>query len=154
MDYMSRADTFRLNRDRRRNHALCPTLRAHQRDMVNAIEQRNNPPHCIGILESGKCRLELCGLNRDPDHVNRRDFSGDRNTHLEIAVRTFQAKLFGIVLQRLAPDDQGDKSTSMRQTSANQTANAARSKNRMPHRFGHVVRHGVLDSQEVNFVSR
>ena len=45
MNDVSRAHTLGLNRNRRRDHSLCAVLRPQQRDMVNAIEQRNDRSH-------------------------------------------------------------------------------------------------------------
>ena len=66
MDDVSRTDPLGLNRDRRRDHTICPVLRPQHGNVINAIEQRNDGPHRIRILESGQRRLELRGLHRDP----------------------------------------------------------------------------------------
>ena len=99
MDDVPGAHPLRLARNRRRNHAARAIPGAQQRHMVNAIEQRNDGLHRIWILESGERRFQLRGLHRNPEHIHGRNFRGDRDIHREISERTFQPKLFGIVLQ-------------------------------------------------------
>ncbi len=106
MNDVSRADTLGFNRNRRRNHPARAVPGAEQSYMVNAIEQGNDCSYRIRISEGGKCRLQLRGLHRNPKRVNRRNFRSDGNIYLEIAESTFQTKLSGILLKRLASHDQ------------------------------------------------
>ena len=154
MDNTTWADALHFSRNRRRNHALSAVASAQQRDMVNAIKKWNDASHCIRILESGKRRLQLRSLHRKPENVNGRNLRGNGNIDREVSERTVKPKLFGMFGNVLWPHHQGDRSSSMRQASADQAANTAGPKNRMPHWFGAVVGHGILDSREVKFASR
>ncbi len=137
MNDVPRTDAFGLNRNRRRNHPPRAVPAAEQRDMVNAIEQGNDSPHRIRILQRNERRLQLRGLHRNPKHVDGRNLRSDGDIHREIPERTFQLKLFGILRQRLAPHHQRDGISRVRQTSADQPSNAAGSENRMSHGFRH-----------------
>ena len=83
------------------------------------------------VLERSQCRLELCCLHGDPEHVDRRHFGGARNRHIEVPERAFQMKLFRILRERFAPDHDRNGCAGLRQARADQTANSARSENRM-----------------------
>src|SRR3979411_370289 len=105
--------------------------------MVNAIEQWDDCAERIRIPERFQCEIQLRGLHRDPEHIGRRDFGGDGDVYLEMAERTFQAKLFRMLFNRLGPDNHCDGSAGVRQTCPDQASHAASSENRMSHWFGH-----------------
>ncbi len=95
MNDVPRTHPLGFNRNRRRNHALRAVLSAQHGNMINAIEQRNDRSHRIGISELAQSRFQLRSLHRNPEHIGGRHFSGDGNIHSEIAERTFKLSFLG-----------------------------------------------------------
>ncbi len=97
MHNVARTHALHFTRNRRRDHTLCPVPRAQQSNMVNAIQQRNDPSHRIRISERGQRRLQLRSLHRNPKHIDGRHFGREPNIHCEIAEGAVEMKLLGIL---------------------------------------------------------
>ena len=131
MHNMPRAHPLSLARNRRRNHAAIAVLGAKQGHVIDSIEQRDNGFHRVRIFERSECCLQLRGLHRKPEHIHGGHFRGHGDIGRELAERTFQTKLSGIVGECLAPDHHRDGGSSMGQARADQASNAAGPENRM-----------------------
>src|SRR5271156_1040143 len=147
MNNVSGTDALGFDRDGRWNNALRTVSRAQHRDMIDAIEQRNDRPDSPRILERAECRLQLRGLHCNPEHIDRRNFGSHGNIDFEVTEGALQSKGLGILRERLATDYQSDRVSNMRQTSSDQPANAPGSENRVLHWIGIRFRHAALDAR-------
>ena len=101
MDDVSGCDALGFDRNRSRDDSFGAVLCAQQRQMVDAVQERNDGADGFGLRESSQCRFQLRGFHRNPEHVGGRNLGGARNRHAEVSERAFETKLFRILREAI-----------------------------------------------------
>src|SRR6202451_2626572 len=125
MNNVSRTQTLGFHRNGRGNNAIRAILRAQRGNMIDAVEQRNNRSDGIWVLDRGQRGIKLRSLHRNPQYISLRRLGSNCNVNSKVAKRTFEMKLFRVAIESLSSHNQSDRIPSMRQTSTNQSADAA-----------------------------
>jgi hypothetical protein len=107
---------------------------AQKLDVIDAVEQRYYGVNPGGGTDAAQGGFQLGGFRGNPEDVEGIHYFADHgNRDGELAECALKRQLMGLGSQPFGPNDQGDVIAILRQNRANQTANAACTKDRVSH---------------------